>query len=78
MEITLVHISHSIVKNVMLTKCANFVLCSRELSWRLERHFAETKGDISLHFRDLNENSPSSAKFRQPVNEISLGSEQYS
>ena len=28
---------------------------SREISLHLERYFAETKGDTSLHFRDRNE-----------------------
>ena len=28
---------------------------SREISRHLERYFAETKGDISPHFRDRNE-----------------------
>ena len=48
---------------------------SSEISRRLERYFAETKGDISSQFRDLNEISRPSAKCRQPVNEISLGNE---
>ena len=48
---------------------------SSEISRRLERYFAETKGDISSQFRDLNEISRPSAKCRPPVNEISLGNE---
>ena len=54
---------------VMQAKCANFVLCSPELSRessckssngtsrRFERFFAGTKSDISKNFRCLNDNS---------------------
>ena len=54
---------------VMQAKCANFVLCSRELSTkskresssensrRFERKYVGTKGDISSNFRYLAENS---------------------